>query len=211
MSGAAQENDSEHRTVGGYTLVVPQEWQKIPVQRGSDQAIKHILDEAFAHTGRDQVAQQRREVEKRLRDVVRNARQNAGVDLYLPIRSESKNVHASFLISYAEFGRQDAPPTQDVLRYVMSTLEEAQSIEVAGVKGIRTERVYAPDLEREIPYASRRVEYMLPVPNTPDTWLVASYSTLGDGDPESQLTKLFCDLFDAIMLTFRWNYREDAA
>lgn len=200
-----------HGTVAGYTLMVPPEWQKIPVQRGSDQAIKRILDEAFAHYGRDEVAQQRRDVEKRLREVIKNARQNAGVDLYLPIRTKNKDVLASFLISYAEFGRQDAPPQQDVLRYVMSSLNAAEPVGLAGVNGMRTERACPPDPEHDITYASRRVEYLLPVPNTPDSWLVASYSTLGDGDPESELTMLFCDLFDAMMTTFRWNYREDAA
>jgi hypothetical protein len=217
MNDTAPEKSSDditenlHGTVAGYTLVVPAEWQKIPVQRGSDQAIKRILDEAFAHYGRDEVAQQRRDVEMRLREVIRNARQNAGVDLYLPIRTKNKDVLASFLISYAEFGRQNAPSQQDVLSFVRSTLDDAEPIELAGVSGMRTERTCPPDPEHDIPYASRRVEYILPVPNTPDSWLVGSYSTLGDGDPESELTKLFCDLFDAIMTTFRWNYQEDTA
>ncbi|MBV9025320.1 MAG: hypothetical protein JO362_16355 [Streptomycetaceae bacterium] len=198
-----------HGTVNGYTLVVPKEWRKIPVRKGTDQAIKRILDEAFAHYSRDEIVQQRRDVEMRLRDVIKNARQNAGVDLFLPIRTQNKDMLASFLISYAEFGRLDAPSAQAVLGHVKTTLDNANWIELAGVRGMRTERVCPPDRDRDINFASRRVEYLLPVPNTADSWLVASYSTLGDGDPESELSKLFCDLFDAIMLTFRWTYRED--
>lgn len=93
----------------------------------------------------------------------------------------------------------------------MTTLDGAERIELAGVQGIRTEHACPADRDRDINFASRRVEYLLPVPNAADSWLVASYSTLGDGDPESELTKLFCDLFDAIMTTFRWTYREDQA
>lgn len=195
----------------GYTLVVPNEWQKIPVKRGSDQAVKRILDEAFAGFGRDQVAQQRREVETRLRDIIKNARQNAGVDLFLPLRKKNKDIVASFLISYAEFGRLDAPAASDVLAHVMSSLNGAEQVELAGVQALRTERTHPPDPERDIPYPTRRVEYLLPVPATADSWLVSSFSTLGDGDPESELTKLFCDLFDAIMTTFRWSYGEEKA
>lgn len=101
MTGTEEETkpDIVHGTINGYTLVVPKEWRKIPVRRGTDHAVKRILDEAFAHYSRDEVAQQRRDVEMRLRDVIKNARQNAGVDLFLPIRNRNKDVLASFLIS----------------------------------------------------------------------------------------------------------------
>jgi hypothetical protein len=52
-------------------------------------------------------------------------------------------------------------------------------------------------------------EALLPVPATADSWPVSSFSTLGDEDPHSELTKLFCHLFDAIMTTLRWTYDEE--
>ena len=198
-------------TVSGYTLIVPEEWQKIPVQQGTDKAIKDLLDRAFARHGRDQVAQLRREVENRLRNVVRQARMNAGIDVFLPLGHRERNLPASFLISYAEFGKPDAPDPQQVLSYVLSTTEGGRPVQLAGTRGIRTERVYPADPERGADYASRRVEYILPVPGTADSWLVSSFSTLGEGDPEDDIAKLLCTLFDAIMSTFRWEYKKEDA
>jgi hypothetical protein len=35
--------------------------------------------------------------------------------------------------------------------------------------------------------------------------LTVSFSTVGDGDPERAPARLFVELFDAIMSTFRWK------
>jgi hypothetical protein len=56
-----------------------------------------------------------------------------------------------------------------------------------------------------MPAASRRVDYVLPVPGIPGDWLVIAFSTLGDGRPEGQFTRLLVELFDAIVSTFRWT------
>ncbi|SEO37514.1 hypothetical protein [Actinacidiphila rubida] len=191
--------------IRGYRLVVPREWRKIPVQRGTDQAVKALLDEAFARHGRDQVAQYRRELEGRLRGMIAQARQNAGVDLYLPFGRAEHNLPASFLISYAEFGKPEAPDPRTVLAEVLAQSPGGESLELDGTPAVRTERLYAADPARDVPYPSRRVEYVLPVPGTADSWLVASFSTFGAGDPDDPTARLLCALFDAIMSTFRWH------
>ncbi|MCM2425956.1 hypothetical protein C8250_029925 [Streptomyces sp. So13.3] len=198
-------------TVSGYRLVVPDEWEKIPVQRGTDKAIAALLDRAFAKHGRDQVAQYRRELEARLKKVINQARQNAGVDLFLPMGNREQNLPASFLISYVEFGRLDAPDPQQVLAEVLSTTRGGEPVEIAGCSGIRTERNYDADPEREVDYASRRIEYILPVPGTADSWLLSSFSTFGGGSPDDDIAKLLGALFDAIMSTFRWKYQQEDA
>lgn len=38
-----------------------------------------------------------------------------------------------------------------------------------------------------------------------DRWLIATFSTAGDGDPEGDFAKLLVGLCDAILLTFRWT------
>ncbi len=197
--------------VDGYRLVVPREWQKIPVQRGTDRAIAALLDRAFAKHGRDEVAQYRRELEGRLRKVVRQARLNAGVDMYLPVGRREQNLPASFLISFVEFGSVNAPDKQQVLAQVLSTTSGATPVELDKTAGIRTERVYGPDPQREIDHPSRRVEYILPVPGSADSWLVSSFSTFGQGDPDDGAARLLCALFDAIMGTFRWQYKQEKA
>ncbi|MEW2520172.1 hypothetical protein [Actinacidiphila alni] len=195
-------------TVTGYRLVVPKEWQKIPVQRGTERAISALLDRAFARHGRDQVARYRREVEARLMRSVAEARRNAGVDLFLPLGHRERNLPASFLISYVEFAEQDAPDAGQVLAEVIATTEGAGPTTLGGTPGMRTERTYDADPERGVAYASRRVEYLLPVPGTADSWLLSSFSTLGQGSPDDDVAELLCTLFDAIMSTFRWQYEE---
>ncbi len=198
--------------VSGYRLVVPREWRKIPVQRGADRAIAALLDEAFAKHSRDQVAQYRRELATRLQALVAQARQNAGVDLYLPFGRPERNLPASFLVSYAEFGKPDAPDPQHVLAEVLATSAGAgEPVELDGTSGLRTERTYDADPARDVDHPSRRVEYILPVPATPDSWLVSSFSTVGEGDPDDRTAKLLCALFDAIMGTFRWVRQEETA
>ena len=63
----------------------------------------------------------------------------------------------------------------------------------------------AADVEQGVEYASRRVDYVLPVPTDLDRWVVVSFSTLGAGDPTDEFAQLLVELFDAIMTTFRWR------
>jgi hypothetical protein len=54
--------------------------------------------------------------------------------------------------------------------------------------------------------ASRRVDYVLPVPADRARWLAVSHSTAVDGDPAGPYAQALTDLFDALMTTFRWAY-----
>lgn len=199
------------RKVTGYRIVVPNEWQKIPVRRGTDKAIKDILDRAFAQFGRDQVAQYRRELEGRLKKVVKEARSNAGVDMYIPLGGRDRNLPASFMISFVEFGKADAPRQEDVIADMRSSTSGAVSVTVNGTRGLRTMRDHPADPKKGVDYASRRIEYVLPVPDTADSWLVASFSTFGGTRPDDHLARLLSGLFDAIMSTFRWEFQEEEA
>jgi len=49
------------------------------------------------------------------------------------------------------------------------------------------------------------VDYVLPVPGHPGRWLIVTFATPGDGDPDGELAGLLVRLFDSIMLTFRWT------
>jgi hypothetical protein len=48
------------------------------------------------------------------------------------------------------------------------------------------------------------VDYALPVPGHQGQWLIVTFATSGDGDPEGAFANLLVELFDSIMLTFRW-------
>ena len=193
----------------GYTVVIPPGWSRIPLRQGTNAAIKKILDESFRHLPRDRVAPYRLEIERRLKALAAQSRSNAGLDLYLPVDpAQDGPVPASFLVSEARYSppaeaSEEIDPVQ-VLAYLASESAGARIIEADGAPGLRTEQIVRPGPEAEIQYASRRVEYTLAVPGNPGRWLVVAFSTPGSADPDGQLARLLTELFDAIMLTFRW-------
>jgi hypothetical protein len=50
-----------------------------------------------------------------------------------------------------------------------------------------------------------RVDYIVPVPGSGDRWLITTFSTPGDGGPAGEFARLLAQLFDSIVLTFRWT------
>jgi len=204
-------------TASGYTLVLPTGWRRIPVREGSKAAIRSILDEVFARypagESRDRVIRHRVQLEGRLTDMVRKARSAGGVDLYLPVEYvHGTAVPASFVVSQVSPEQPDdgvpVDPAQVVAAFVagaVDTAGDAAPAEVDGVACARTETVAGPDPGQDVPLGSRRVDYVAPVPGQSGQWLISTFPTVGDGDPEGEFAKLLVSLFDAIMLTFRWT------
>ncbi|MDJ0342751.1 hypothetical protein QMK19_23445 [Streptomyces sp. H10-C2] len=56
---------------------------------------------------------------------------------------------------------------------------------------------------------SRRVDYVLPVPDAPGRCLAAAFST-PTATADHQLADVMVELFDAVMGTFRWSEPDDA-
>lgn len=191
----------------GYTLVLPPGWSRVPLRRDTEKAIAKILDRSFEVLPRDKVASLRREMELRLRELAGQARENCGLDLYLPTeRMGDVTVTASFVVAEMSFGSAErVDPGMLVVRLVADS-EHTTAVELAGTAGTRNEHVAAADAER-VEHASRRVDYVLPVPADPARWLVVSFSTLGAGDPTDEFADLLVELFDVIMTTFRWRRR----
>jgi hypothetical protein len=197
------------RTASGYTLVLPTGWRRIPIRRGSKAAIRDILDEVFARypkgESRDRVIRHRVQLEGRLSDMVRKARTSGGLDFYLPVEYvHGTAIPASFVVSSASAGPAGADPAQ-LIAYYVAQPGDAVPAEVDGVPGARAESVAAADPANGIPVGSRRVDYVAPVPGQPGQWLIITFSTTGNGDPEGDFARLLVSLFDAIVSTFRWD------
>ncbi len=202
--------------VGGYRLVLPPGWRRIPVRSGSAEVIRQILDERIAalprNLPRDRVAKARAELEGRLRRQIAAARQASAVDLYLPVDlMHGALVGASFLVSEGPYGAGaglDADPMM-VVASLAAQGGGASLAAVGGVPAVRTERAAPADPAREIELGSRRVDYVVPVPGRPGRWLMVAFSTVGGGDPADEYADILVELFDAMMTTFRWT-RPDA-
>lgn len=89
-------------TVGGYRLVLPPGWGRIPLRAGTEDAIRGIVGAAFDGSRGDAVVRLRVRLEGRLRELAARARQDgAGIDLYLPVRPRGGAAPwpASFVVS----------------------------------------------------------------------------------------------------------------
>lgn len=209
--------------VGGYALVLPPAWRRIPVRQGTRPAIRGVVDEVLrrvsAGVPRDSLTPYRIDFERRLSEMAKQARSVGGVDLYLPVEyTHGVTVTASFVVSQvtlpappadlAESANAEQADTTQFVGYLTSE-GDAESVEIAGVTAARKESVAAADPAQQIAYGSRRVDYMIPVPGRSRSMVAVAFSTIGDGDPEGEFAKLLVELFDAIMTTFRWSGNQD--
>lgn len=194
----------------GYTLVMPPGWARIPLREGTDEAIRQIADDAVARLPqdfpRDKASTVRMELIKRLRTSARDSRSNAGLDMYLPVEEmHGVTVAASFVVSEISFDSvTELDPAMVAARLVAGS-DDSEPVSVAETVGVRAERVVNASPRRQVDFASRRVDYVLPVPEDPQRWVTVSFSTLADGDPRSEFADLLVSLFDAVMTTFRWR------
>lgn len=201
-------SDGEASATFGYTLVVPSGWSRVPLRRGTDRAITEILDRSFAGLPQDRVASLRQELQLGLQDLAGRARENCGLDLYVPTeRMHDVTVGASFVVAEMSFVSVDQVDPGMLVARLVADGEHTTAVELAGTAAARTEHVTPPDAERGVEHAFRRVDYTLPIPADPERWLVVSFNTLGAGDPTDEFADLLIELFDAIMTTLRWRRR----
>jgi hypothetical protein len=203
------------RAAAGYAMVLPPGWRRIPVRQGTAEAIKEILDEVVGRVGssgdREKLVRARVEIQGRLTTMAARARENGGVDLYLPVEYvHGIAVPASFLVSEGAPGGLSDGSRDEIVAALAAADDSATLVEVDGVTGVRTELVAPPDPANDVPLASRRVDYVLPLPGPGCRWLMVVFSTLGDSDPEGEFAGILVQLFDAIMSTFQWTPATEA-
>ena len=194
---------------GGYTLVLPPGWERIPARQGADDAIKSILDTKFRELPpdlpRDKLAPYRAEIEGKLRRAAAQARKNGAIDLYLPVQLRNGlPVPASFVVSEGAIPTADVTEPAQIVSYLVNEDTDGSAVTVDGVAGARSEQTAGPDPDQGIEYGSRRVDYAVPIPGEGGRWLLFAFSTLGAGDPDDQVARMLVQLFDAVMSTFRW-------
>jgi len=207
---AAAAGHGPSRPATGYAIVLPPGWRGIPVRQGTAEAIRRILDEVFGRLGkgrsRDALVRHRIDLRRKLTAMADRARENSGSDLYLPIEYvHGVTVPASFVVSEGPASAAPGDPAE-VVAYLLSGTDGATEVVIDGAIGVRTEHAAAPEPDAEVPFASRRVDYALAMPGRPGQWLMAVFSTLGNGDPDGEYARILVELFDAMMSTFRWTW-----
>ena len=203
--------------VSSYRVVLPKPWVRIPVQSGTEEKVRQVVEQVAARAPKDappdQVGPWRRELERRLVADVGRARDYGGVDFYLPTDTwHGFLVGASFVVSEVSPPGQRPEELGDdaavgaVLAELVGSMPHAQSVVLDDTTWVRAERVVAADPAQaaDLDVATRRVEYLTAVPGDPRRWVLVAFSCAGDGDPDGDLALLTTELFDAIMGTWRW-------
>ncbi len=197
----------------GYSVVLPPGWRRIPVRWGSKKAIREAADEAFSVLPKDAppdtVGPYRKELERYLTDLVRDARTKGGIDLYLPVLPVyGAPMPASFVVADISEALRPAgemlDPAQAIAVFAADN-DHVNPVTINGAMGMRIEKTGKGSLEQSEEFGAHQVDYILSVPGTRDRWLAVYFSTLGGGDPDDQVAALLTSLFDAIMTTFRWE------
>ncbi|MFI9616061.1 hypothetical protein ACIHCM_31010 [Streptomyces sp. NPDC052023] len=196
----------------GYTIVPPPGWDRIPLRDGTSQAIKRIADGSMLEIPddipRDHLTKARMELIKRLKRVARQARDARALDLYLPVeRINGLALPASFVVSEPFPTLTLEVDSPIVLSSLRPDASQSDSVIMDGAAGFRIDGVAQADSDKDVEFPSRRVEYILNVPNSaPPKWLTISFSTIADGQPDGEFAAILVDLFDAVMTTFRWSH-----
>ena len=200
-------------TPTGYTLIIPPGWARIPLREGTKEALERIF---FTHmekvpdgVARDDAMRLRLELRRELQKKARAARRNGGLDLYLPVRPRGGTlVSASIIVSELPIGGAEGAQRTRVLQRIAANAgsDGVTTVEVDGMTAVRRESRVAADSSRELDVDTRRVEYVMPVAGTSGQWLSINFSTPGDGNPDSELTDVLVELFDAVVGTFKWRY-----
>lgn len=191
----------------GYRLVIPPGWVRIPLRDGTDDALEDLvysrLKDLPPEVSKDDGMKYRLMVRRSVTRQITEARKAGGLDLYLPLTARyGIPLMASFLVSTHSAGE---PAGAALLDELSGDGARTSTEKVGGTTAVRRERVRPPDAERDVPVATRCVEYALPVPRDPGRLVSVVFSTAGDGEPESPFTTALAELFDASMLTFRWT------
>jgi hypothetical protein len=183
---------------GGYTIVLPPGWRRIPLRQGPEEtekaaraAVSASLRALPRGVPRDRLAAFRAESEGRLRTMAAQVRKQGGVDLYLPVESmRGIPVSASFVVSEGSLGGGGGAAPVDpaqVVTYLAAERGDGKRTQAAldGALALRVEHVAGPDPAADVQATTRRVDYIVSMPGEPDRWLVVAFSTL-DQSGQSQ-------------------------
>lgn len=207
-------NPSKRPVPTGYSIILPPGWIGIPLRdhEATDSAVRRIVEKACGDLPtsfpRDKVTPYRLEIERRLRRGISQARKGEGLDLYLPVYEQGRvPIGASFVVAETAGPQGSHADAESILALMVDDSVESycEPVEIAESTAVRRDSLVGGKGKQDAEAASRRVDYVIPVPQNANRWVVVSFSTVGAGDPEDEIAEATTELFDAIMTTFRWR------
>ena len=202
----------------GYTILQPPEWERISLTGDVRRQVRdHVERAAAAHApaslSPDELSPLKARMAHALETRLRHAAETGGVDFFVAARPmHGVTLNASFLVSTV-MPVPSAEPGLAASVLAELVADGAERVEIAGTTWARTEQVVATT-EGELGAAGspgRQVDYTAPTPGDDRLWVLVSFTTVGDGDPDSEYTALVVEIFDALMSTWRWTHEDATA
>ena len=172
------------RAQWGYRIVLPPGWLLLPVRDRTDAELHRLIMDQYREAPRDSAMP----FISRLADAViagiRTARDVDVVDVILPLGAAwGSAVSTSIALA---IGKDRMP-------------DDGELVETEAGEAVRTERQRTPE-------SLRSVEYVWRIPASEDSLLVATFSIVGDDDPElAPIVDALTTLCDAVLSTLRWD------
>jgi hypothetical protein len=160
---------------------------------------------------KDDIPKARLKLTQELKKVVRRASAKGGMTLYLPTErlhgiTLPVSIVASEPIEIPRV-RPESGPEAVLAALASETPPGAEIRALDDTVALRSEREVPADPDQGVEVAHRRVEYLVPIPDsTPDKYLTFSYSALIAPGSDPAFYDTLVELFDAVMSTFRWSY-----
>lgn len=195
------------RTTRGYRLALPRPWTRLRVadrQREVARVVEGALAQVPSSVPPDQLAPYRRDLTRQLDAALERAAAEGVLDYYLPVElMHGVALNAGFTVASTvpdtTASVEDVP---DVMAHLLRD-EDTHPVVVADTTWLRRQEV-RPSHQQDLP-EEVVVRYSTAVPGDEQTWVLVTFTTIGDGDPRSEHTALVVDLFDAMMSTWRWT------
>ena len=166
----------------GYRIVLPPGWQRIPLRRGTRQAVRQLLDHTFREVDRDRSAPLRRALESTLWQQIREAQYHDGLDLYLPVAQvHGHTIAASILVSELSATSLAAFPASHLVTALVDEDDAARRVRLDGAHAVRTERVDTPPAPTPAPAPAPETAAAVPELAAPAP---ESAAAVPDPDPE---------------------------
>lgn len=194
-----------------FLIALPPGWMRLPARPGEAAVLRslidEIVDEALPSTlPRDKAEPWRGEMRKTITGVVTEARDAGANAVYLPVRPVNGiNVPASFVESEVDDGSVGDPGA--LLAAILTDADNGALHMIDGAHAARTDSSVVRVEPRDgwPGMTTRQIVYTIEVPHREGRWIVMSFSAATGDQPGAALSDALVQLFDALMLTFRWS------
>jgi hypothetical protein len=200
--------------MSAYSIVQIPGWETLSLHPRDHGALERRLDELAhgsvpAEVPRDTATPFRKEVRKELARVTEQAQAAGAGLLALPVeKADGAAIPASYTVSeWRDPEPDDTAPLAVLEAIAAASAASTEIVDVDGQPALREETVESADPEAEplATHAGRRVTYTVSAPDSQHSWVIFTFITLGDGNPDGPLAHLLVELFDAHLTTLRWK------